>query len=427
MQNNHLNSSLKILQHIFFFRNFTILFVCVMVLIATFSLNLQLPALSLGIIVLIITVANIISFYLLKHLKTISNSTIFFQLLFDIFSFSIIFYLSGGATNPFTFYYLIPIAISATVIPGKLTWLLMTIAIAAYSVLLKYYQPLSTSGHQHHQMDMDGMFSQHILGMWFGFLISAILLTWFITRLAKELKQRDEAIANAHENELRYEQMVTLGTLATGTAHELGTPLATISIIAEELTDGFEEKNQPDLFHNKKIIRDQIARCKTILSVLSDKTGESRAETGHLIPIQKYLEQTIQHWQDTRHDVSSRIQINPQLTGMILSDKTLSQALINLINNSADASEHDIQITAELSKQQECTLTITDNGIGMSDEQIALAGDVSFSTKPHGMGIGLFLALTTIRRYGGSVHFKRQQPTGTQTIISLPLEANNAD
>ena len=80
-------------------------------------------------------------------------------------------------------------------------------------------------------MQHDGQFSQHVLGMWFGFMVSAMLVTWFITNLSRVLKQREKDIADARQRELRDQQMVTLGTLAAGTAHELGTPLASLAII----------------------------------------------------------------------------------------------------------------------------------------------------------------------------------------------------
>ena len=82
--------------------------------------------------------------------------------------------------------------------------------------------------------------------------------------------------------------MVTLGTLAAGTAHELGTPLASLAIIAGEITDGFSKHSHPDLFENQAILRDQIQRCKKILSVLSDSTGESRADAGFLMSVQDF-------------------------------------------------------------------------------------------------------------------------------------------
>lgn len=422
MQKQRSKSLVTILRQLYFLRNITITFIVIMVILALFSLNINLPVLPLTIILLIMAVTNLATRYLIDSGREITHRLIFIQLLLEILAFSLILFFAGGATNPLTFFYLIPLAIAATIIPGKQTWFLTGITIFLYSLLLKYYVPLSYRMHDHQGgMSDDGQFNQHVLGMWFGFLVSAILVTWFITYLSKALKQRDLAIAEARQRELRDQQMVTLGTLAAGTAHELGTPLASLAVVAGDITDGFSADEHPELFENQKILREQIQRCKQILSVLSDSTGESRADSGHLVSVDDFLEQIILHWQQQRPDTElvQRL-VAYSGPGQVLSDRTISQAIINLLNNAADASAQEIEVIAVVRQNNLC-VEIRDYGHGISDEQIDLAGDVSFSTKPDGMGIGLFLAITTLRRSGGSVSFKRREEGGTSTLVSLPL------
>lgn len=416
------SSSGKILRQLYYLRNITITFVMVMVLMALFGLNINLPILPLSIILLIMAATNLVTRYFIDSNQEITNRLIFIHLLLEILSFSLILFFAGGATNPFTFFYLIPLAVAATVIPGKQTWILTLITAVLYSLLLKFYVPLSYHMHDHQQdMANDGQFSQHVLGMWFGFMVSALLVTWFITYLSKELKQRDKAINEARQREMRDQQMVTLGTLAAGTAHELGTPLASLAVVTGELTDGFNPDEQPDLFENQKILRDQINRCKKILSVLSDSAGESRADSGHLVNTSSFFDKTIQSWQQQRPQILMSSQFdNGQKNSQILQDRTITQAIINLLNNAADATKDSIQVHA-CTDDKNLSIDIKDNGHGMSDEHIAMAGDVSFSTKPDGMGIGLFLAITTIRRSGGSVNFQRLNTGGTSTQVKLPL------
>ncbi len=428
MSYGRLNSSAKILRQLYILRNITIIFVSVVALLALFGLNINLPVMPLSIILLIMAVTNLITRYFIDSDREITNLLIFIQLLIEIISFTLILYFAGGATNPFTFFYLIPLAISATLIPGKPTWLLSTITIALYSLLLEYYVPLTYQSHDHqHGLNNDGQFSQHVLGMWFGFLVSALLVTWFITYLSKELKRRDQAIAEARQRELRDQQMVTLGTLAAGTAHELGTPLASLAVISGEITDGFDAEHYPELFEQQAIMLQQIQRCKKILSVLSDSTGESRADAGHLVAVNHFLEQIFDHWQELRPATNLHKQIAEYTgPGRLLDDRTIVQAIINLLNNAADASQNSISVLAEV-QQQVLSLIIDDHGEGMTDEHIALAGDVTFSTKPDGMGIGLFLAITTLRRSGGNVQFKRRNEGGTRTLVTLPLIQSEHD
>ncbi len=415
------NSSSRILMQLFWLRNFTMVFLIAMFLLALFVLEIDLPVMPLSFILLILALANLATRKLINSHKVVSESSIFNQLSIDIIAFSLILYFAGGATNPFTFFYLIPLAISATIIPGKQTWVLTALAVVAYSLLLKFYVPLAYFGHDHHNMvASDGLFNQHVIGMWFGFLLSATLVTWFVTYLSKELKQRDRDIEEARRRELRDQQMITLGTLAAGTAHELGTPLASLSVVAGEITRDYDPVKNSELFWHQEILRQQIGRCKEILSVLSDTVGQSRAETGHPVAAQEFVEQVVSRWRRHRESADSQTFFpDYPIEGNLIYDKTIDQAMANLLNNSADESVGRVNIAIS-SNERELYFDIIDDGEGISDEKIAMAGEVSFSSKPNGMGIGLFLALTTLRRIGASVAFSRMNP-GTRTRVVLPF------
>ena len=392
-----------------------------MLLVALLGLEISLPVMPLSTILMFMVVINLITRLVIKSDRKISEWTIFIQLLLEILSFSLILFFTGGATNPFTFYYLIPLAIAATVIPGIHTWSLTILTIFLYSLLLKFYVPLTYHTHHHTQsLSGDNQFSQHVLGMWFGFLVSALIVAWFITYLSHELKRRDQAIYEARRRELCDQQMVTLGTLAAGTAHELGTPLASLAVISGEITQGFDPQKYPDLFENQKILSDQINRCKEILSVLSESAGESRADEGFLLSPDNFIDNLMTQWKSSRSGAVFDLQTQHSDQLNLVFDKTIIQAAINLLNNAADASSAPIMIKSR-THQNELLIEITDNGEGMSKEQIEMAGETSFSDKPHGMGIGLFLTISTLRRSGGGVSFNRVEPRGTRTTIHLSL------
>ncbi|MBC8210734.1 MAG: HAMP domain-containing histidine kinase [Gammaproteobacteria bacterium] len=402
-------------------RNIMLLFLLALMFVALWLLDIQLPVWPLAAIMLILASTNLVTRIFIYKGREITDQLLFIQLLVDILCFSLVLYFTGGATNPITFFYLIPLAIAATVIPGRLTWLLTAVTVILYSLLLQYYVPLTYRGHEHHTMTGEGHFNQHVLGMWFGFLVSAMLVTWFITFLAKELKQRNQDIADARQRELRDQQMISLGTLAAGTAHELGTPLASLAIITGELTDGYDPLQHPELFENQKILRDQIKRCKKILAVLSDSAGDSRADSGHSMELSEFLQLIMQQWQAQYPKASAvtRFQLPPD-GAKLLYDRIISQALLNLLNNAADAATAAIEVEANV-EQPFLQIKILDNGSGITDEQIAMAGQVSFSSKPGGLGIGLYLAITTIRRSGGNVSFNRLDTGGSCTLVQLPL------
>ena len=426
MTSQEWDSSQKILKHLYFLRLITISFLFLMAVLAVAVLNIHLPVVPLGLIMILMVGSNLLVRYLLEIGHWNSFYLIFSQLILEILLFGGVLYYTGGATNPFTFLFLIPLAVAATVIPGLPTWLLTLLTVVLYSLLLKFYVPLGYGEHAHHHMGDGGQFTQHVLGMWFGFLVSAVLVTWFVTYLSRELKQRDRDINEARQRELRDQQMVTLGTLAAGTAHELGTPLASLAVVTGELTDGYDPERHAELFDNQRILRQQIERCKQILSVLSDSAGESRAGEGHLMTAGEFVEHVVGHWSEQRPDmVWSRHDRSP-LEGRLLFDTTLSQAVINLLNNAADATREDVRVEVSCDVGF-LEVDILDRGQGMTEEQIAKAGDVSFSSKPDGMGIGLFLAITTVRRTGGGIGFQRRDGGGTITRIRLPLLESRHD
>ncbi len=415
------SSALRILRQLYLLRNLTIALIALLVVAAVFWLDIRLPVMALSIILLVMASTNGLTWWLIHSGRPVTETILFSQLLVEIFSFALILYFSGGATNPFTFFFLIPLAISATVFPDHRTWLLTALTMLLYTVLLVFYQPLGFPMSDHSGMNSSGAFSLHVLGMWFGFMVSALLLSWFVTHLSQELKRRDRAIAQARQRELRDQQMVTLGTLAAGTAHELGSPLASVAIISDDITEGFDRAQYPELFEQQALLRQQVQRCKEILSVLSSNTGESRADAGYRMAAEDFIQTIIQQWQQQRPQ--ARFQLAPTTipaTASLLFDTTLSQALLNLLNNAADVSDDPIEISS-LVEADRLMLDIRDHGQGFSDEQIALAGETVFSSKPDGMGIGLFLAITTIRRCGGEVRFERCQPNGTRSRIQLPL------
>ncbi len=414
------HSSLRILRQLYLLRNILIVFILLMIGLAVYGLDIRLPILPLTVVLLIMATTNLLTRWLIRSGRAISDRQLFAQLLIEIVAFTGILYFTGGATNPFTFLYLIPLAIAATVIPGKPTWLLTGLTFVLYSLLLKFYQPLGYDMQPHQGGMHDNAFSTHVIGMWFGFLLAATLVTLFVTWLSRELKRRDRAIEEAKRREIRDQQLVALGTLAAGAAHELGTPLGSMALIVGDLTEGLDPKRHPQLFEDQKLLREQIRRCKQILSVLSDRAGETRADAGGLMAAGDMLQGIVERWRQQRPQAEIRLDLDIRASAQLLYDKPLEQALVNLLNNAADAGDERVRIRAR-SDGEWLRIDIADSGPGLSEEQIAMAGEQAFSSKPDGMGIGLFLAITTLRRSGGDIRFESTPGQGALTRVRLPL------
>jgi two-component system sensor histidine kinase RegB len=326
-------------------------------------------------------------------------------------------YFTGGATNPFVSLYLLPLIIAATVLPARHTWMMAGMTIAAYSALMFWYQPLGAD-HAHHSSE----FGLHVLGMWFNFLVSAGLIAFFVARMAASIRARDRLLAAARERTLRDEQMVTLGTFAAGAAHELGTPLSTIAVVAKELERDFEGHAgfQADL----ALLRGQVEQCKRILTDLVGRTGRARAEGARPRSLDDLVQEAVERWQLLRPE--SRLRVSYSGTGpmpRLVLEETVTQALVNLLNNAADASPDEIEIECVWSAES-VMLDIRDRGPGVTVEALNLAGRVAFSDKQgRGLGLGLLLANATIERLGGSVTLANRQGGGGCTQVRLPTAA----
>ena len=413
----------RILWRLFLLRNITITGAGAGVAVANNFFGIGISIFPIIVTLGLLTGLNILTWLRLKMAFTISNAEIFTQLLLDIAGITSLFYFTGGAANPFVWFYLLPLIIAATILPRTHTWIMAGITVACYSALFFFAVPTgSGSGHAHHASG----FQMHVLGMWLGFVMSAGFVAVIIVGMAHGLRERDRKLAEVREQALQNERLVALGTLATGAAHELGTPLGTMAILTAELEHEYTSPEHSDLHRKLGILRGQIGRCKETLSVISASAGADRAESGHRMHVKDYLDQLITEWREQRPGINLNLTINSQaIAADILAERTLSQALINILNNAADASPNDIVFRADWGNEQ-LDLEVSDRGPGLAAEVYNQLGKTPVTTKDEGLGVGLFLAQATIQRLGGTLSINNRQAGGITLHITLPLLAEGA-
>ncbi|MEH6617819.1 MAG: ATP-binding protein [Porticoccus sp.] len=255
----------------------------------------------------------------------------------------------------------------------------------------------------------------HILGMWCNFVVSALLITYFVTRMASTLKQQEVKLAQQREDQLRDEQVIGIGTLAAGTAHELGTPLNTMKILVDEMRD-----EKPELSDDLSILQQQIEQCRTTLKQLVT-TAESATNSLEVKPIREYFHKLLERWQVMRPKTQANIHYADHLPECKTSfHPTVAQSLTNLLNNAADASPEQVDV-ALFWNTKTVELNIRDYGEGITQKQQETLGKPFHSEKPDGMGLGLFLTQASINRYGGKVTISPAEGRGTLTRVVLPL------
>jgi len=380
---------------------------------AVASLHMSLPLRPLVLILAAMAVVNLFTWLRLRRPWPIRDAELFAQLALDVLALTALLYYTGGSTNPFAPLYLLPLTLTAAALPWAWTWAMAGLTVACYSALLFVYVPLPGTHAVHGEE-----FQLHVVGMWLGFLLSAGLIAWFAVKMAATLRDRDRLTAAMREQELRHERVLALGTLATGAAHELGTPLSTMAVLVKDLAP-----DKAVAAETLSILRNQITRCKEILSSLSAAAGQVRAEAGTSRPLDAWLEELMQRWQSLRPGVPVRTHFDGTLPApRIVAEQTLAQAIVNILNNAADASPAAVEVSGHWT-EEELVLEIADRGSGLAPEIMNRAGEPFLSTKGEGLGLGLFLAYTTFNRFGGVVRLLARAGGGTLCRLTLPLAA----
>jgi two-component system sensor histidine kinase RegB len=398
-----------------------------------------------------LTLVNALTWWRLSLDLPVGNLELFLQLSVDVLVLTVLLYYGGGSTNPFVSLYLLPLVIAAATLTRRHTWGMAALTLACYSLLMVWYVPLpsgnatadsamSMAGMDHSQHSMSGHdmsshvmplsssapledpFNTHVLGMWLGFVISAVVVAFFAAEMARAVRIRDAQLTRVREETLRNERIVALGTQAAGAAHELGTPLSTMSVVIGEMRHDCTTAEQKE---NLAILDEQVRSCKRILGSLLSHAQETSDE----LSLEEYIRNVLDEWQLLRPTVHYRFKLDGiQPSPRLRADPALRSALLNLLNNAADASGDSPEEMSILLRwnQTHIVLEIHDHGPGLTPEAAAKAGSAFFTTKQEGRGLGLFLANATLERMGGSVRLSNREGGGATTEVTIPLNRRTA-
>jgi two-component system sensor histidine kinase RegB len=334
------------------------------------------------------------------------------QLACDLIIHSLLLYYSGGSTNPFVSYYLVPLTIAAATLPWLYSIALSGLALSGYTLLLIWYHPL------HSQLQYETtLISLHLFGMWMNFALSAAFITFFVVKMAGALRAQDQMQAERREADMRDQRLLAVATQAAGAAHELGTPLATMSVLIKELR---REHDDPLLQEDLGVLQEQVRLCKDTLQQLVRAAEADRRQTVEEQSVVAWLETGLNRWHLMRPEAQYRYQMLGKGTVPRLSPSPdLTQALLNLLNNAADACPRNLDIRLDWSASQIC-ISIRDHGEGVPLAIAEQLGKPFFTTKGKGFGLGLFLSQASVTRLGGSVKLYNHEEGGTLTELRLP-------
>lgn len=409
------------LKRLFVFRSAVIASELIAIALAVYAFNVTLPIGSMLAVVALYSAFNLFVWIRLRKEHQASSNEFFLDLVVDVLALAALLYFAGGSSNPFVSLFLLPLVIVAATLPKRYVWAMAAVTLGCYTLLMVINVPAPHDmGGHHHMAQPSSGFSLHVLGMWFSFLLGVGLILFFVVSMAEALRKRDIKLAEARERNLRDEHMVALGTLAAGAAHELGTPLATMAVLTKEMEGDYS--GQPDVVEKVKLLRSQVERCKTTIGQISASAGQVQAESGQSEDVKHYLKRSVEQWQEMHPDtkIESRLAgIDP--APVIVLDATLNQALMNLLNNAADASPERIELHADWSEKN-LDLEVKDFGAGFTAAALTELGKPFFTTKREGQGLGFYLAQSVVSRFNGRMTFGNHEQGGAYVRVQLPLE-----
>ena len=382
-----------------------------------------LPLREIGLAIGALALWNALNYGPVHAQREVQDAEVALHLAVDIVVFTAVLYFTGGPTNPFVSLYLVPISLAATSLPTRYAWLTVAMCGIGYSLLWWRSVPLPPV---HTRFGSD--FDLHLAGMWVNFVIAAVLIVAFVGRMAWLVRQRDRELAAMRENALRDQQVIELGTLAAGTAHELNTPLSTLAILASELD---ETTTDPAQKQQLRAMLDEIGVINERLNRIAGGVNAERSAGARHAKLGAFLDELLTLWAKTHREIELNVTITAANTDVpVVVEATIEQAIRNVLDNAAHATlanggRHiDVAIGVDGTR---LTLAVTDQGAGLDPAVRDDIGLKAVTTKEHGLGIGLLLSRAALQRFGGRLDLKDRPTGGVEAHIELPLDELLAD
>jgi two-component system sensor histidine kinase RegB len=338
-------------------------------------------------------------------------------LAFDIAELGALMYLTGGLENPFSFFFLGPVLLSATALPARMTVILGAFAILCVSLLVFFHLPLPWS----EELPGPILTDMYIIAIWLSILLAIFFIGIYAWQITEESRQLVNAMAATELVLAREQHLTQLDGLAAAAAHALGTPLSTISVIAKEL----EREMDPKSPHadDIRLLREQAQRCRDILGKLSELPAES--EHYDRLPLSGLLEEVAAPHRDFG------ITIDLNLSGTAQPHGTRNPAILyglgNLLENAVDFARERVEIAANWDDGT-ITVVISDDGPGFAPEVMSRIGDPyvrsrrrrrMYASDDTGLGLGFFIAKTLLERSGAKLTFANRTFPGQGAVVTV--------
>lgn len=389
------------------------------VLAVYYGLEFELPIYAcLGAIVLAawLNVALRLRFHMTQRLEPDRAAWL---LAFDIAELAVLLFLTGGLQNPFAFMFLGPVLLSATALPPRFTLLLGGFAVACATILVFVHYPLPWDSDDPLQLP-----PIYMMGVWLCILLAIGFIGVYAWQITEESRQLSDALAATELVLTREQHLSQLDGLAAAAAHELGTPLSTISVIAKEL----ERAIAPNAPHGDdvRLLREQATRCRDILAKLTELSAGG--EPFDRMPLTTLIEEVVAPHRNfgVTIDVIAPSDRSGEPVGA--RNPAILYGLGNLLENAVDFARERVAVDVQWSEDS-VAVTISDDGPGFAPEILGRIGEPYVTNRRHhqndtgeesaGLGLGFFIAKTLLERTGATLSFENRPQPQCGAIVRL--------
>ena len=415
-----LGAGLSNLHQLVILRNLAVVAQLLTTMVVHYGMGITLPLGPMLGTTAALTVFNVFSWRRVQSGKPLPDQHLMLQLLVDVGALTVLLALSGGASNPFVGMYALPLTITAACLPWTATWIMALLTIGCHLLLVLFAPPLFAAGEEAKYLQL------LVAGMWVNYAITAGTIANFVVRIARGRRRSEQMLASYRERDMCQEHLVRIGTLAAGAAHELAQPLATVSLVADEIGErcADDEELQPLV----KAMRGQLDNFRETLTMLLSYGRQNLEGDVGWENLDTFARGCLDAFRARRPQAQLHLQLQTgSAAPRIRRDLALRQALLNLLGNAADVSEGWVELDVSWDVEQ-IVFAVRDRGPGLRPEVQQRIGQLFFTTKPEGSGngLGLCLARTAAERLGGQLRLSNAPQGGACAEITLPLAVMTA-
>jgi two-component system, sensor histidine kinase RegB len=338
-------------------------------------------------------------------------------LAYDVVQMGALLYLTGGLQNPFALVVLAPVTVGATILSRSSVMMLCVLAVGVITILALWHLPLPWD---EDQLEFPPLF---VLAVWLALTLSTIFIAAYTWRVTEEGRRISDAYAATQLALAREQRISAVGALAAAAAHELGSPLGTIAVIARELARDLPVEGP--LADDARLLLSETARCRTILQELAQKREADGGTPYDRLPLSALVEAAGEPYRLPHTALTQKVEGKPEDQPLVARSPEIMHGLGNLVQNAVQFALTEVVVRTRWDDQW-VTVTVADDGPGFPTQVLSRLGEPYLSGRDEDaehMGLGIFIAETLLRRTGAKLHFANGAEGGAIVRVRWPRKA----